>query len=463
TARQFLNDLGLGCATDTRYRDTGVHGRTHAGVEQARLQEDLAVGDRDHVGRNEGGDVTGLRFDNRQRGQRTGFAFHVAVGELLDVLFRNAGRALQQTRVQIEHVAGIRFASGRTAQQQGDLAIGPGLLGQIVINDQRVLTAVAVVLADGAAGEGCEVLHGGRIGCGGRNDHGVGQGAVFFQLAHDGGDRRSLLADGDVHALNTGAFLVDDGIDRDRGFTDLAVADDQFALAAADRHHRVDGLEADLYRLINRLTPDNAGRNFFDGVGQLVAERAFAIDRDTERIEYAAFQLGADRHFEDATGAFALLAFGDTEVIAENDGADRVALEVQRHAVAAAVEFDHLTVHDVGEAVDTHDTVRYGNDGALVLGLRRHIELVDALFDDFANLGWIQLLHVCSSIPSLRGTHCFWEIRISYRLCAQRFRQLFETSAHGAIDHHIAGADHYATDQVFVDDGADTDIALQLA
>src|SRR5690606_20249521 len=256
---------------------------------------------------------------------------------------------------------------------------------------------------------------------------------------------------------------VDDGIDRDRGFTDLAVADDQFALAAADRHHRVDGLEADLYRLINRLTPDNAGRNFFDGVGQLVAERAFAIDRDTERIEYAAFQLGADRHFEDATGAFALLAFGDTEVIAENDGADRVALEVQRHAVAAAVEFDHLTVHDVGEAVDAHDTVRYGNDGALVLGLRRHIELVDALFDDFANLGWIQLLHVCSSIPSLRGTHCFWEIRISCRLCAQRFRQLFETSAHGAIDHHIAGADHYATDQVFVDNGADTDIALQLA
>src|SRR5690606_19800153 len=72
TARQFLDDLGLGGATDTRYRDTGVHGRTDAGVEQARFQEDLTVGDRDHVGRNERGDVTGLGFDNRQRGQRTG-------------------------------------------------------------------------------------------------------------------------------------------------------------------------------------------------------------------------------------------------------------------------------------------------------------------------------------------------------------------------------------------------------
>ena len=35
---------------------------------------------------------------------------------------------------------------------------------------------------------------------------------------------------------------------RDRGLAGLAVADDQLALAAADRDHRVDGLEAGLHR-----------------------------------------------------------------------------------------------------------------------------------------------------------------------------------------------------------------------
>jgi hypothetical protein len=65
--------------------------------------------------------------------------------------------------VQIEHVAGIGFAARRTAQQQRDLAIGDGLLGQIVINDQGVFAVVHEVLAHGAAGVGRQVLHRGRL------------------------------------------------------------------------------------------------------------------------------------------------------------------------------------------------------------------------------------------------------------------------------------------------------------
>ena len=35
----------------------------------------------------------------------------------------------------------------RAAQQQRHLAVGPGLLGQVVVNDERILAAVAEVLA----------------------------------------------------------------------------------------------------------------------------------------------------------------------------------------------------------------------------------------------------------------------------------------------------------------------------
>ena len=43
----------------------------HAGVKQIALQKDLAVGDRDDVGRNVGRDVACLSFNDRQRGQRS--------------------------------------------------------------------------------------------------------------------------------------------------------------------------------------------------------------------------------------------------------------------------------------------------------------------------------------------------------------------------------------------------------
>ena len=50
----------------------------------------------------------------------------------------------------------------------------------------------------------------------------------------------------------------------DRGLAGLAVADDQLALAAADRHHAVDRLEAGLHRLAHRLAIHDAGRDALD-------------------------------------------------------------------------------------------------------------------------------------------------------------------------------------------------------
>ena len=83
--------------------------------------------------------------------------------------------------MKVEDVAGIGFASGGAAQEEGHLAIGPGVLAQVIIDDESVLAVVHEFLAHSAAREGSEVLEGGRIGsrCG---DHdSVFHGAVAFE------------------------------------------------------------------------------------------------------------------------------------------------------------------------------------------------------------------------------------------------------------------------------------------
>ena len=114
----------------------------------------------------------------------------------------------------------------------------------------------------------------------------------------------AFLADRDVHADQVLAFLVDDRIDGDGGLAGLPVADDELALAAADRHHRVDRLEAGLHRLRHRFARDHARRDFFDDVGHLGVDRSLAVDRLAERVDHAADQLGPDRHFENAARSF---------------------------------------------------------------------------------------------------------------------------------------------------------------
>ena len=189
-AGDLLHRLGLRRRADARHREADVHRRTDALIEQVGLEEDLPVGDRNHVGRNVGRHVVRLRLDHRQRRERAG-ARGVA----------HLGGALEQARVQIEHVARIGFAARRAAQQQRHLAVRDGLLREIVVDDHGVHAVVAEVLAHGAAGERREILHRRRIGRG-RGDHDrVVERALLFQHLHELRDGRALLPDRDVDAV----------------------------------------------------------------------------------------------------------------------------------------------------------------------------------------------------------------------------------------------------------------------
>ncbi len=116
----------------------------------------------------------------------------------------------------------------------------------------------------------------------------------------------------------------------------------------------------------------------------------------TEGVDHAADQLGADRHFQDAARALDGVAFGDVLVLAQNHGADGVALEVQgqavgRLAVLGGRELEHFALHRVGQAVHAADAVGDGDDRALVADVGRRPQAFDAALDQFGNFRGIQL------------------------------------------------------------------------
>src|SRR5690606_23736513 len=101
-------------------------------------------------------------------------------------------------------------------------------------------------------------------------------------------------------------------------------------------------------------------------------DRALAVDRVAERVDHAAEQAHADRGVDDGAGALDGVAFLDVAVVTEDNDADIVGLEVERHPADAAREFDHLAGLDVVEAVDARDAVAdrqhladFGNFGLL--------------------------------------------------------------------------------------------------
>ena len=129
-------------------------------------------------------------------------------------------------------------------------------------------------------------------------------------------------------------------------------------IASIDFRPVCTGCDTDL----RAITP---GATFSIDVGHLRVDRALAVDRLAERVDHAADQLRADRHFENAAGALDGVAFGDVLVGAQHHRADRVALEVQREAERVARELEHLALHRVGQAVDAADAVGHRDDRAL--------------------------------------------------------------------------------------------------
>ncbi len=205
-------------------------------------------------------------------------------------------------------------------------------------------------------------------------------------------DRGHALPDRDVDRDDAGVLVVDDRVDRDRRLAGLAVADDQLALAAADRDHRVDGLEAGLHRLLDRLALDDARGLELGGTRLGRVDLALAVERRAERGDDAAEHRVADRDLEQAARALDRVALGDVLPGAEQHGADVVGLEVQGEADHVVGQLEHLEGHAVLEAVDAGDAVADREDGADLGQVRlAGVQVLDAGLQDAGDLVGLDL------------------------------------------------------------------------
>ena len=158
-------------------------------VEQPRVENDLAVGDRDQIGRNVCAQIAGIQFGDRKGGQRPAAG---GLGKL--------GRAFEQPCMDIEHVAGISLAPRRLAGEERDLAMRGGVLGHVVDDDQRVLAAIAEVFRHREAGKRRDPLQT-RSSRRARDDEDAAfRRAVGLNCVDDPLDRGRLLTDCDVDA-----------------------------------------------------------------------------------------------------------------------------------------------------------------------------------------------------------------------------------------------------------------------
>ena len=297
--------------------------------------------------------------------------------------------------MEVEDVTGIGLAARRTAQQQRHLAIRPGMLGQVVVDAQGVLhEALAgdldAVLHDLLAHRDTavrgEILERGGLIRTGHDDDRVVHGAVLLEDRDGVRDRGELLADRHVDADEALALLVDDRVDGDGGLARLAVADDQLALAAADRDQGIDGLDARLDGRVDRLADDDARGDPFDGSRLGGFDRSLVVERLAERVHDATEQPLADGHVDDAARGLDRVAFLDRGGVAEQDRADRLFLEVEGDAHHPVGELEQLGRQGAVEPIDLGDAVPDLDDGPDITGLDARLERIDGGLDDAGDL-----------------------------------------------------------------------------
>ena len=374
-ACDLLHRLGLRVTTDAGDGRPDVDGRLDARVEELRAEEDLAVRDRDHVRRDVGGDVARLRLDDRKRRERS------AAQRVVEP----AG-ALEESRVEEEHVTREGLTARRAAQQQRELPVRVGVLREVVVDDERVLAAVEEVLAHRGAGERRHPLDRRCLLCGSGDDDRVVHCALVAELLVHLRNRRGLLADCNVDADDVAALLVDDRVDRDGRLARAAVADDQLPLAAADRDHRVDRLETRLERLRHGLPLDHARSLELEGSPLGGLDRTLAVERVPERVDDAAEHSLADRDAHDLSGATDGLALLDELPLPEERNADVVLFQVERDADNAVLELEALERDAVLEAVDARNAVADLQHGADLGQVRLDVVLLDPGLEDRGDL-----------------------------------------------------------------------------
>ncbi len=280
------------------------------------------------------------------------------------------GGPFQHAGVDVEDVTGKGLPSRRAAEQEGEFAIGAGVLGEIVIDDEDVPAFFHEILPDAGRRIGGDVDEAGGVVPLRDDDDGVLHRPLFAQIGDDLGDGGGALADGAIDAEDVLPALVENGIDRDGGLAGLAVAEDQLALAAPDGDESIDHLDPG-------LQGDGHGSAIHDGRGGTLDRQAEvrrdgspAVEGTAQGIDHPAHQAAPHRHVHDPAGPFDLVARVELLIGAEQDDADLVLVEVEGDAEQASREADQFLEADAGKAGDGGDAGGDTGDDADFAGLQ---------------------------------------------------------------------------------------------
>ena len=245
------------------------------------------------------------------------------------------------------------------------------MVGEVVVNDEHVPARFHEMLRDAGRGVGSDVGESRRVVAFGHDDDGVIHGAFFAQVGDDLGDGGRTLADGAINAQHILAALVQNGVDRDGGLAGLPVAEDQFALAAADRNESIDDDEAGLQRHGDGSAVHDGPGGAFDGQTLAGGDRPLAIEWPAQGVDNAPDQSIAHRYVHHTTRALDLGARVQVPAIAKQHDADFVLIDVERDAVQIAGKLHQFIKAHARKARDLGDADGDARDRAHLT--RRHL------------------------------------------------------------------------------------------
>ena len=179
----------------------------------------------------------------------------------------------------------------------------------------------------------------------------------------------AFLSDGDIDANHVGVLLGDDGIDRERGFTNGAIANDQFALATAKREKCINDEQPCLHRLGHKITVNNVRRRALDWIEPVAGNGALAVEWPAQRIDNPAEQVWTNRHAHDIARATHRIACGDHVYAVKKDTSHTVAIQRLHKTESPLIEAHQLGKSDLRQAGDQRDTVRHLLDPTDLLDL----------------------------------------------------------------------------------------------
>src|SRR3989344_2497554 len=280
----------------------------------------------------------------------------------------------------IENIPRISLPARWTPQDERDLPISHRVFGKIIVDDKHILALIHKILAHRTSGIRRDKRQRRRVRCPGYHYRRIFHRPRFAQFGHNARHLGFFLPGGYIDTDDILALLVDDGIDSDSCFSRLAIADDEFALSAADRDEGIDGLDAGLYRLIDRLAGNDAPGDFLYRVKCRCVDFSLAIDRHTERRKDAADDILSDWHGKDFPRAFDDHPFADIIRFSHKHHAHFPLFEILCHAECPVLEFHHFRRHHLRQSSHPCHAIAYFEHHSDSFRLRLMMKISNMLF-----------------------------------------------------------------------------------